>query len=305
MHRNLSHPPGDGSDGRAPTEAWLFAQAVRGKPIPKIVRPEVLASAKRAELERLAQFSSRHAKELRSLQYAEAEARHDRELLEWAAQISTKCADELRALQRQEAEEAEAWRRAERFVEKLQEGASETRQSRRRLEQHNQPYLSEIVEWNADQPRQPKGTPEGGQWAPKGGGGSTNAGGAASTGDEARGEQGRRRAVAATTTPYSTSGGIPVHLAAAKAVGGHHWVPQVVFGNLESKMIKGAVDIFKAGTKSPEFYDHAFDTWNGVTHGEYSGAMRKILEDWIEAGGGRIDEDGARVSVLDRKRELR
>ena len=45
------------------------------------------------------------------------------------------------------------------------------RQSQRRLEQHDESYLSEIVEWNADQPRQPKGTPEGGQWAPKGGGG--------------------------------------------------------------------------------------------------------------------------------------
>ena len=122
MHRNVSNEPGDGSDGRAPTEAWLFAQAVLGKPIPKIVRPEVLARAKRAELEEWAPFSSRHAEELRSLQSAEAEAAHDRELLEFRAQISTKAADELRALQRQEAEEREAWRRAEQFVEMLQEG---------------------------------------------------------------------------------------------------------------------------------------------------------------------------------------
>jgi hypothetical protein len=50
-----------------------------GKPIPKIVRPEVLARAKRAELEEWAHLSSRHAKELRRLQFAEAEARHDRE----------------------------------------------------------------------------------------------------------------------------------------------------------------------------------------------------------------------------------
>jgi hypothetical protein len=89
--------------------------------------------------------------------------------LEWAARISTKAADELRAVQRQEAEERDAWRRAEKFVEMLLEGRSETRQSQRRL--HDQPHLPGIVEWNADQPRQPKGTPEGGQWAPKGGGG--------------------------------------------------------------------------------------------------------------------------------------
>jgi hypothetical protein len=155
---------------RAPTEAWLFAQAVFGKPIPKIVRPEVLARAKRAELEEWAQFSSRHAAELRRLRFAEAKARHDRELLEFAAQISTKSADELRALQRKEAAEREAWRRAEKFVEMLLEGRSETRQSQRRLEQRDKPYLPEIVEWNADQPRQPKGTSDGGQWAPMGGG---------------------------------------------------------------------------------------------------------------------------------------
>jgi hypothetical protein len=146
MHRNLSHPPGDGSDGRAPTEAWLFAQAVLGKPIPKIVRPEVLARAKRAKLQEWAQFSSRHADELRSLQYAEAEARHDRELLEWAAQISTEAADKLRALQRQEAEEREAWRRAEQFVEMLEGN------------------------WDSSKhPRAPKGQPDGGQWVATGG----------------------------------------------------------------------------------------------------------------------------------------
>jgi hypothetical protein len=53
----------------------------------------------------------------------------------------------------------------------LLEGRSETRQSQPRLEQHDQPYSSEIVEWNPNQPREPRGTPEGGQWAPKGGGG--------------------------------------------------------------------------------------------------------------------------------------
>ena len=37
-------------------------------------------------------------------------------------------------------------------------------------------YFSGIVEWNPDQPRQPKGTPQGGQWAPKGGGGASGGG---------------------------------------------------------------------------------------------------------------------------------
>ena len=140
-HASQLITPGDGSDGQAPTESWLFAQAIQGKPIPKIVRPEVLARAKRAELEKLAQFSSRHADELSRLRYVEAEARHDRELLEWAAQISTEAEDKLRALQQKEASEREAWRRAEKFVEMLESN------------------------WNSSQhPRAPKGQPDGGQW---------------------------------------------------------------------------------------------------------------------------------------------
>ncbi|HEV3137785.1 MAG TPA: hypothetical protein VGZ26_07765, partial [Pirellulales bacterium] len=147
MHRNVSNQPGDGSDGKAPTEAWLFAQAVFGNPIPKIVRPEVVARAKRAELEQLARISSRHAEELSSLQYAEAAARHDRELLEWAARISTRAEEKLRALQQQEAAEREAWNRAEKFVEMLESN------------------------WDSSKhPRAPKGQPEGGQWIEIGGG---------------------------------------------------------------------------------------------------------------------------------------
>lgn len=113
MDRNLRADSGMPPDGSAPSEAWLFAQAILGKPIPRIVSPEKKSRAAREELERLAQFSSRHAEELRKLEAAEAKARHDRELLEWAAQISTRAEEKLRALQRQEAEERDAWRRAE------------------------------------------------------------------------------------------------------------------------------------------------------------------------------------------------
>ena len=99
-------------DEKAPTEAWLFAQAILGKPIPKIVSPETRARAKREELERLAQFYSHHAEELHSLQRAAAEARHDREVLEFAAKISTRAEAKLAAIVRKETEQREAWRRA-------------------------------------------------------------------------------------------------------------------------------------------------------------------------------------------------
>ncbi len=35
------------ADETAPTEAWLFAQAILGKPIPMIVNPKARARAKR------------------------------------------------------------------------------------------------------------------------------------------------------------------------------------------------------------------------------------------------------------------
>jgi hypothetical protein len=133
-----------------PSEAWLFAQAILGKPIPAIVNPKARAMAKRRELERLAQFSPRHAMELDKLRQAEAEARRDRELLQWAAKISTRAERQLRALQQEEASQAEAWRRAEQFCEA---------------------YSAIAIEWNeADHPRAPKGTHIGGQWIEKGGG---------------------------------------------------------------------------------------------------------------------------------------
>jgi hypothetical protein len=139
-----------GPDGSPPSEAWLFAQIILGKPIPRIVSPETAARLKRQELESLAEFSPRHAEELRKLDAAEAETRHDREQLEWTAGISTRAEDQLRKLQRQEAEEREAWRRAEQFAEQLLEG-----------------------NWDPSQhPRAPQGQPDGGQWVAKGGGSS-------------------------------------------------------------------------------------------------------------------------------------
>jgi hypothetical protein len=46
------------TDGPPPSEAWLFAQAIMGNPIPRIVSPEAAARAKRDELQRLAQLSA-------------------------------------------------------------------------------------------------------------------------------------------------------------------------------------------------------------------------------------------------------
>ena len=146
--------PVDVASSSPPSEAWLFAQAVLGKPIPPIASPEARAKAEREELERLAPFSFRHAHDLSRLQLAEAEARRQRESLEWAVQVCTRAESKLRALQGREAAERESWRRAQRFYES---------------------NLANLIEWNeADHPRKQKGSPEGGQWITKdGGAGST------------------------------------------------------------------------------------------------------------------------------------
>ncbi len=133
-----------------PSKAWAFAQAILGKPIPRIVPPQVQAETRRAELERRAHFLSRDAHELRDLQAAKCDGRRNWELLKWAARISTAAQEKLRAIEQVEAEERRAWHAFEQFTE----------------------ADSLVTEWNeADHPRAPTGTPIGGQWIPKHGGG--------------------------------------------------------------------------------------------------------------------------------------
>jgi hypothetical protein len=288
-------PVGDDS---APTEAWLFAQVILGKPLPRIVRPEARAQAKREELERLAQFSTEHAEKLRALESAEAEARRERENLEWAASISPRAEGILRALERKEAEEREAWSRAEAFVEKS---------------------LGET--WDPSKHPRLGGSPNAGWWATTGGSGNDTPKATASaksaldsmasfvskhvpsepatftgsaTGADGSRDWSTAKPIAATTAQF-TGTHAPVHLAAAaRAPAGHHWVPQAVYGALKDRMEREAFEIFEAGTESTGMYNHAFDTWKGVTHDQYSKAMNGLLDDWIQKQGGKLNEKDAK-----------
>jgi hypothetical protein len=100
-----------------PTEAWLFAQVLLGRPIPPIVGPEAKARAERQDLECRAAYSPRHAAKLRSVQAAETEARRKRAVLEWAAQISPDAEAELQKLRQRDADLCDASRRVEQFYE--------------------------------------------------------------------------------------------------------------------------------------------------------------------------------------------
>ena len=60
-----------------------------------------------------------------------------------------------------------------------------------------------------------------------------------------------------------------------------------MYNDLQSKLTKAALEIFAMGTEDPEVYNHAFDTWNDVTHDKYNRAMRVLLDDWVKASGGK------------------
>ena len=159
MDRNSRKATTDGADGSPPTAAWLFAQAIQGKPIPNAFRAKAEARAKREQLEWLASISSRHEEQLRRLLNAEAEARHQRELLEWLATISEEHEWKLRTLLREEANAREEQRLWERYTE------DQTAQEA----------------WDSSKHPRQGGPPNPGWWASAGGGGAPgNAGGSPS-----------------------------------------------------------------------------------------------------------------------------
>jgi hypothetical protein len=127
-------------EANAPAEAWLFAQAVLGKSASRVVSPEATADAEREKMEFPAQYPSYYVEESHSLQGAEA-----RRVLEFAAAISTGAEAKLAAIARSSTVLREA-------------------------ENSYEANSMSITEWAPNQPRQPKGTPQGGQWASNGGG---------------------------------------------------------------------------------------------------------------------------------------
>src|SRR5436190_639354 len=98
-------------------EAWLFAQAILGKPLSAASVQVSNVNLVREQLEWSAQISPKRVDQIRELQSADAEAHRKRELLIWAAGISTKAEAKLRDLLREEAAAEEASHGHERFYE--------------------------------------------------------------------------------------------------------------------------------------------------------------------------------------------
>jgi hypothetical protein len=104
---------------RSPSKAWLFAQAILGKPIPDPSAAARQAQADREQLKWLASISTRHEDQLRALESMELQAGRDREQLGWLVAISTEHEPTLRKLVSEEAESRVAQQYYERFVEGL------------------------------------------------------------------------------------------------------------------------------------------------------------------------------------------
>ena len=68
-------PAREGVGESPPTETWIFAQAVLGKPVPLPYAAEAEARAKREKLEWAAQYLPEAQRELRALLQEEAAAR--------------------------------------------------------------------------------------------------------------------------------------------------------------------------------------------------------------------------------------
>jgi hypothetical protein len=99
MDRNSDKEYDAAIAGSPPSEAWLFAQVILGKPIPSPYRIQAAAHAKREQLELLAPISTWHANELRRQLIGEAEVNRQREQLQWLAEISARHECELQAIQ--------------------------------------------------------------------------------------------------------------------------------------------------------------------------------------------------------------
>jgi hypothetical protein len=73
---------------------------------------------------------------------------------------------------------------------------------------------------------------------------------------------------------------------------GHHIVPQKVVEALLSILDPDAIKVFANTIIDPELYNHGPDTWNGVTHPEYSKLVKELLQAYRDSvnKGGKLDK---------------
>jgi hypothetical protein len=280
----------DGVGASPPSEAWLFAQALLGKPVPSPSRARTEARANREQLEWLAQISDRHAAQLRALQSAEREARRQHEQLEWLAQISDDHERKVRTLLREEAEAREAQQRYEQFTEA---------------------WTAQEAQWDPSKHPRLGGPPNAGWFATTGGSASSakppSAGQRASIGATGAKLQtiGYKRAAdaanvtrrdtvqqasgSANTAPtgFASHSGpkrVAAHQVSTRSGVGHRWAPvtAVLDKEIRSLLSDEAVAYAMGAYSGPTDPPHGNRTYGGLTHPQYNDIVKDELKGFIK-----------------------
>lgn len=117
MNRNFRKGTAVGAGASPPSESALFAQALLGKAVPSVSRPETDARTQREQLAWLARISPEHDSQLRSSLKEQMNATGERTQLEWLAKISPRHESRLGRLLTSEAEATDSRRGLARLVE--------------------------------------------------------------------------------------------------------------------------------------------------------------------------------------------
>lgn len=201
----------------------------------------------RQTLARLAQFSSRHAEELRRLELREADNRRENRIDDFCAAISTDGDASFRRLL------------SDRFGTPVNFDRRQSPVARSFL----------LTEWDAaDHPRVPKGQPGGGQWVDKEGGSGV--------------ARGRTKGLTVRTAIH-TKARSPRLIPVSKPVG-HHWVNLMsAFSDEIRPYLSDKAAKYAAGVTSGELDPpHNAKAMNGVTHAEYNRAVKEELKSYIK-----------------------
>jgi RHS repeat-associated protein len=93
--------------------------------------------------------------------------------------------------------------------------------------------------------------------------------------------------------PYRYCQNSPTNETDPSGLKGHHWVNQASVTDNADILTQGAKDVFQAGTSGELAYDHGFDTWLNITHGDYNEAIDTLLKEYAGKVGGTIGKTAA------------
>ncbi|MGD9721838.1 MAG: hypothetical protein AB7O59_11040 [Pirellulales bacterium] len=269
-----------------PDEAWLFAQALLGRPIPSPSAARAEGRAKREQLAWLASVSTDHERQLRTQLSRRSAAVEERERLEWLASFSPRHERELRRMQAAEAE---------------------VRTARVRYEQLFEDLCVQEADWDPSKHPRLGGPPNAGWFA--------TTGTSSSAGDQFRAlpanadvgavhfpRRGLRAMADTLLAPRRDSQHTPsvqahhhrlatrtgskqvIQQASTRGGVGHHWAPKAVVFDPEIRPLLSdeAVEYAMGSYSGPTDPSHNYGTFGGVRHPDYNAAVKTELKKYMK-----------------------